>query len=165
VEKGIIGLDDPAFGSKDEDPDDVGFDQAPDLRFAFCDLAIQTRILQRDRTGAKTRGPRFFTRSDRRAGADPLHRPANSSAGAFASGCGGDTGVGLEAHGGHPGPEIERAFYPIRPGHQTWDLCTNAAHALAGGHAGTAITGTAPGSKPKRFWRLAMIKANLTKAR
>jgi hypothetical protein len=39
------------------------------------------------------------------------------------------------------------------------------ARAIAGGHAVMAIAGTAPGSKPKRFWRLALIKARLTKAR
>ena len=37
------------FEIPDEDPDDVGVDQAPDLGFAFCEIAVQTGILQRDR--------------------------------------------------------------------------------------------------------------------
>ena len=38
-----------AFGSHDEDPDDVGVDQAPDLGFALFEIAVQAGILQRDR--------------------------------------------------------------------------------------------------------------------
>ena len=49
LEKGVIGLDDPAFECKDEDPDDVGVDQAADLRLALLKIAIQTGIFQRDR--------------------------------------------------------------------------------------------------------------------
>jgi len=33
----------------DDDPNDVGVDQAPDLGFTFAQIADQTGILQRDR--------------------------------------------------------------------------------------------------------------------
>ena len=33
----------------EEDPDDVGVDQTPDLGFALLEIAVQTRILQGDR--------------------------------------------------------------------------------------------------------------------
>ena len=49
AEKRVIGLDDLPFEIPDEDPDDVGVDQAPDLRFAFCEIAVQAGVLQRDR--------------------------------------------------------------------------------------------------------------------
>jgi hypothetical protein len=35
-------------------------------------------------------------------------------------------GVGLEGHGGNPGSEPGRVFYPVLPRHQTSDPCTNA---------------------------------------
>ena len=37
------------FEVPDEDADDVGVDQAPDLRFPFLEVAIETGILQGDR--------------------------------------------------------------------------------------------------------------------
>ena len=40
VEKRVIGLDDPTVDIPDKDADDVGLDQAPNLRFAFCEIAI-----------------------------------------------------------------------------------------------------------------------------
>ena len=49
AQKRVIGLNDPTFEIPDENPDDVGVDQAPDLRFAFCEIAVKPRILQRDR--------------------------------------------------------------------------------------------------------------------
>src|SRR5262249_14398506 len=49
VEKLVIGLDDPTFEIPDEDPDDVSVDQAPDLRFAFLELAVQTAVVDRHR--------------------------------------------------------------------------------------------------------------------
>ena len=39
----------PTFDLPEEDPDDVGLDQSPDLGFAFFEIAVQTSILQRDR--------------------------------------------------------------------------------------------------------------------
>ena len=38
-----------AFKLPSEDPDDVGVDQAPDLRFALRQIAVQAGILERDR--------------------------------------------------------------------------------------------------------------------
>src|SRR5262249_42173448 len=49
AEKRVIGLDNPLSELPGEDPDDVGVNQAPDLRFAFCEMAVQMGILQRDR--------------------------------------------------------------------------------------------------------------------
>ena len=49
TEKRVIGLENLTFEIPNEDPDDVGVDQAPDLRFAFCEIAVQAGILQRDR--------------------------------------------------------------------------------------------------------------------
>ena len=49
AEKRIIGLDDLPFGLPEEDPDDVGVNQSPDLGFAFHDIAVQAGVLQRDR--------------------------------------------------------------------------------------------------------------------
>ena len=37
------------FEIPDEDSHNVGVDQAPDLRFAFFEIAVKTRILQGDR--------------------------------------------------------------------------------------------------------------------
>src|SRR5947209_8782076 len=47
VEKGFIGLQNPAVEIPDEDADDVGVDQAPNFRFAFCEIAISARKRQR----------------------------------------------------------------------------------------------------------------------
>jgi hypothetical protein len=49
VQECIVGFDDLAFDSKNEDADDVGVDQASDLRFAFLEIAVKTCILQGDR--------------------------------------------------------------------------------------------------------------------
>ena len=49
-EERFIGLDDPAFERPDEDSDDVRVDQTPDPRFAFFEIAIETRVLQGDRS-------------------------------------------------------------------------------------------------------------------
>ena len=49
LQERIIGLEDLALAHRNADPDDVGVDQAPDLRLAFREIAVQTGILQRDR--------------------------------------------------------------------------------------------------------------------
>src|SRR5262249_31326419 len=49
AEKSFIGLKDLTVEIPDTDSDDVRVDQAPDLRFALCEVAVQTGILQRDR--------------------------------------------------------------------------------------------------------------------
>jgi hypothetical protein len=33
----------PRLRARNEDPDDVGLDQAPNLRFAFCQIAVGVR--------------------------------------------------------------------------------------------------------------------------
>ena len=48
-QKRLVRLDDPAVESPDDDADDIGIDQAPDLGFTFREIAVQTGILQRDR--------------------------------------------------------------------------------------------------------------------
>ena len=48
-EKRVVRLENPPVDFPDEDPDDVGIDEAPDPRFAFGEIAIQARILERDR--------------------------------------------------------------------------------------------------------------------
>ncbi len=48
AEKRVIGLQNPTSKLPDDDPDDVGVDQASDLRFAFAEIAVQARIFQRD---------------------------------------------------------------------------------------------------------------------
>ena len=48
-EKRVIGLENLTVEIPDEDPDDVGVDQASDLRFAFGEIAVQAGILERDR--------------------------------------------------------------------------------------------------------------------
>ena len=48
LEERVIGLDDPIFAIEDEDADDVGVDQTPDLRFPLFEIAVQPGILQRD---------------------------------------------------------------------------------------------------------------------
>jgi len=44
--KGAIGLENLALDIPDDDPDAVSVDKAPDLRFAFHQIAIQTGVLQ-----------------------------------------------------------------------------------------------------------------------
>src|SRR5260370_42679884 len=46
--EGIVGLKNAAIEVPDENTDDVAFDQAPDPGFAFREIAIQTRVLERD---------------------------------------------------------------------------------------------------------------------
>ena len=46
AEKGVIGLENRTLEIADEDADDVGVDQAPDLRFALGKVAVQAGILQ-----------------------------------------------------------------------------------------------------------------------
>src|SRR6478609_6086280 len=48
AEKCVIALQNPTSTLPDDDPDDVGVDQASYLRFAFAEIAVQTRIFQRD---------------------------------------------------------------------------------------------------------------------
>ena len=48
-EKGLIGLKNPTIEVPDEYADDVGVDQAPDLPFTIFEIAIKSRILERDR--------------------------------------------------------------------------------------------------------------------
>jgi hypothetical protein len=40
AEKRVIGLENPTLEIPDKDPDNIGIHQAPDLRFAFCEIAI-----------------------------------------------------------------------------------------------------------------------------
>src|SRR6185369_11708575 len=49
TEERVIGLDDPKFVIKDEDADNVGVDEAPDLCFALPKVAIETGVLERYR--------------------------------------------------------------------------------------------------------------------
>ena len=49
VEKRFIGLNNLTFEVPDEDPDNVGVDQAPDLGFALFEIPVKTGILQGDR--------------------------------------------------------------------------------------------------------------------
>src|SRR5215469_2873173 len=49
AEKGVIGLENPTSKLPDDDPDDIGINQAPDLRFALGEIAIQLSIFERDR--------------------------------------------------------------------------------------------------------------------
>src|SRR5215470_8146554 len=49
TEKRVIGLKNSTFEIGNEDPNDVGVDQAPDLSFAICQIEIKPRILQRNR--------------------------------------------------------------------------------------------------------------------
>src|SRR5262249_13798732 len=52
----IIGLQDPASKLPDDDPDDVGVDEAPDLRLALAETAVEIRIFERD---GRLRGKQF----------------------------------------------------------------------------------------------------------
>ncbi len=45
AEKGVIGLEDPAFEIPYDDPDDVSVDQAPDLLFASFKIAVEPDVL------------------------------------------------------------------------------------------------------------------------
>src|SRR5260370_18136518 len=47
--EGIVGLKNAAIEVPDENTDDVAFDQAPDPGFAFREIAVQARVLERDR--------------------------------------------------------------------------------------------------------------------
>ena len=47
--KRIVGVDNLPVEIPENYADDVGVDQAPDLRLAFREIAVQTRILQRRR--------------------------------------------------------------------------------------------------------------------
>src|SRR5260370_13660931 len=49
LEKRFIGLNNLAFQVPDEDPHNDGIDETPNLRFAFLQIAIETRIFERDR--------------------------------------------------------------------------------------------------------------------
>src|SRR6266851_6881763 len=49
TEKRVVGLENPTFEVPEEDPDDVGVDQTPDLGFASLEIAVQTSVLQCDR--------------------------------------------------------------------------------------------------------------------
>src|ERR1700704_897387 len=49
LEKGLVGLDNATIKVKDRDPDDVGVDQASDLRLTLLKIAVETGVLQRDR--------------------------------------------------------------------------------------------------------------------
>src|SRR5437868_13477172 len=40
MKKRVIGLKDPTFQARNENADDVGLDQAPHVRFAFCEIAV-----------------------------------------------------------------------------------------------------------------------------
>jgi hypothetical protein len=46
LEVGLIGLDDVTLAGEDEDPDDIGVDQAPDPRFPFLKFAVQPAVLE-----------------------------------------------------------------------------------------------------------------------
>src|ERR1700722_3881927 len=48
AQKRFVGLDDRTFEVPEEDPQNVGVDQAPDLTLAILEIAIELRILQRD---------------------------------------------------------------------------------------------------------------------
>ncbi len=45
----VVGLDDFPFHAPDDDADDVGVDQPTDLRFSLGEVAVQARVVQRDR--------------------------------------------------------------------------------------------------------------------
>src|ERR1700733_168252 len=44
-EKRVVGLENPTIEVPEEDADYVGFHKAPNLRFALCEIAVQTGIL------------------------------------------------------------------------------------------------------------------------
>jgi hypothetical protein len=47
MKKRVIGLKNPTFQARNENPDDVGVHQAPNLRFALCEIAVGLRKRQR----------------------------------------------------------------------------------------------------------------------
>ena len=49
AEKRVVGLQDTTVKIENAYPDDVGVDKASDLRLPFLEIAIETRVLQRDR--------------------------------------------------------------------------------------------------------------------
>jgi hypothetical protein len=49
VEKRFVGFDDLAFEIPEEDPDNVGVDEPPDLRLAFFEIPVKMGIFQGDR--------------------------------------------------------------------------------------------------------------------
>ena len=49
VEKSIVGLRYFTSDIPDEDPDNIGVDEAPNLGFALFKIAVKTGILERDR--------------------------------------------------------------------------------------------------------------------
>ena len=68
AEKRVIGLDNAAFELPDEDADDVGVDQAPNLRFAFCEIAVGVRKRQRCRCFSASNRRDVFDRDHRLVG-------------------------------------------------------------------------------------------------
>jgi hypothetical protein len=50
MQERVVGLDDLTFDIREVDPNDVSFDQTPNLRLTFCKIAIQACVLQRDRS-------------------------------------------------------------------------------------------------------------------
>src|SRR6516162_6263133 len=48
VEKRIVGFDDATFEVPDDDPDDIGVDEAPNLRLLLLKIAIQSGIIEGD---------------------------------------------------------------------------------------------------------------------
>ena len=46
---GFVRLDNATFHIPNANPDDVGIDQAPDLRLTLLEIAVETGVLQRDR--------------------------------------------------------------------------------------------------------------------
>jgi len=48
AEEGVVGLEEAAVQVPEADPDDVGVDQAPDLRFPLLEVAVEAGVLQRD---------------------------------------------------------------------------------------------------------------------
>src|SRR5712691_7954857 len=48
AQKRFVGFDDRTFEAPDEDPQNVGVDQAPDLSSAILEIAIKLRVLERD---------------------------------------------------------------------------------------------------------------------
>src|SRR5438132_1615177 len=73
LKKGFVRLNNAAFKIPDRDPDDIGIDQPPDLRLTLLQIAVETRVLQRDRRlrreqledrdsirGERVRGQRVF---------------------------------------------------------------------------------------------------------
>ena len=49
AEKRVVGLHDATVKIENAYPDDIGVDKASDLRLPFLEIAVETRVLQRDR--------------------------------------------------------------------------------------------------------------------